>query len=457
LPGGVLATHLTCSLFDQLNYLPGYGNYFQSSAFMDAGQSGATDQLFNWLCNAPLVPIDLPASPKESQSGAQSLETGFFGNSGPTVKCPAGQDQPPAFNAPPNFFTYYNPETQNIKAPLWLLNEGPRATAAFINENWAEGEYYGVGAVAALQNGAGNFVQPTATSLAAAVSVAKNNADGTLTPDYAGTNADAYPMPDVIYAAVSANPVPASQAAAETAELTQMLALTGTGGSNAAQLPAGFVPMPASLVTQAQADIANDIVANTPPTTAVLIPSDGATQSGRAAHLDATASVDVTKVNFKLTGGPDKGKVVATGHLASNGWVGRWDTTNVPNGSYTMRSVAFYADGVKGTSAPITITVDNPPPNTAVVLPSNNAKVSGNQSLDATASSGVTQVAYQLSGGPSKLSDDVIATGTTTVDGWLATWNSTGVPNGTYTLRSVASYGGGVSGTSAPITIIVSN
>jgi hypothetical protein len=117
-----------------------------------------------------------------------------------------------------------------------------------------------------VQNAAGNFVQPTATSLDAAVDVAKTNGDGTLTPDYTSTNADAYPMPDVIYAAVSANPVPAAQAAAETDELTQMLALTGSGGSNVAQLPAGFVPMPASLVTQAQTDIAKDIVAQpTPP------------------------------------------------------------------------------------------------------------------------------------------------------------------------------------------------
>jgi hypothetical protein len=240
------------------------------------GASGSTDQLFTWLCNAPTPPVAInwgasytpTSAPPESQSGPQELETGFFGTSGPTVKCPAGQDTVPAFTAPPNFFTYNNPATQNIKAPLWIVNNsGSAPAAAFINQNWAEGEYYGVGAVAALQNAAGNFVQPTTASLAAAVSVAKANADGTLTPDYTSANADAYPMPDVIYAAVSANPVPAGQAAAETAELTQMLALTGTGGSNVGQLPAGFVPLPASLVTQAQADIAKDIVAApTPPT-----------------------------------------------------------------------------------------------------------------------------------------------------------------------------------------------
>jgi hypothetical protein len=91
------------------------------------------------------------------------------------------------------------------------------------------------------------------------------------------------------------------------------------------------------------------------------------------------------------------------------------------------------------------------------VLPSNNASVTGNQYLDATASSGVTQVTYEVSGGPANLSDDVIATATPTIYGWLAAWNTTAIANGTYTLQSVASYGGGVSGTSAPITITASN
>jgi hypothetical protein len=77
--------------------------------------------------------------------------------------------------------------------------------------------------------------------------------------------------------------------------------------------------------------------------------------------------------------------------------------------------------------------------------------------LDASASANVTSVSYEVSGGPANLSDDVIATGTPTLYGWLAAWNTTGVANGTYTLQSVASYGGGVSGTSPAITLTVAN
>lgn len=95
-------------------------------------------------------------------------------------------------------------------------------------------------------------------------------------------------------------------------------------------------------------------------------------------------------------------------------------------------------------------------PNTTVVLPSNDATLSGiTQYLDATASSGVTQVQYELTGG--SLSNQVIATATPTYFGWAAAWNTTTVANGTYTINSVASYPGGVTATSAPITLTVNN
>ena len=72
------------------------------------------------------------------------------------------------------------------------------------------------------------------------------------------------------------------------------------------------------------------------------------------------------------------------------------------------------------------------------------------QYLDATASSGVTNVTYELSGGPSDLSDVQIATATPTISRLLVV---SGIlpayPNGSYTLQSIASYAGGVSGTSA--------
>ena len=195
-------------------------------------------------------------------------------------------------------------------------------------------------------------------------------------------------------------------------------------------------------------------VNNPPPTTSVVLPSNDATLSGTQ-YLDATASPGVTQVQYELTGGSLNNTVIATATPTIYGWLASWDTTTVANGTYTLQSVASYAGGVSATSAPITLTVNNPPPTTNVVLPSNAATLSGTQYLDATASPGVTQVRYELTGG--SLNNTVIATAIPTIYGWLASWDSTTVANGTYALQSVASYAGGVSAASAPITISVTN
>ena len=195
-----------------------------------------------------------------------------------------------------------------------------------------------------------------------------------------------------------------------------------------------------------------------PPTITVIEPSDGTTVSG-SQGLDAVASAGVTQVQYELSGGPSNlnDSVIATLNSPTiYGWTARWNTTTVPNGVYSLQSVASYGREVSGTSPPITITVDNTPPASTVLIPSNGATQSGTAALlDASASSGVTRVTYELNGGT--LTNQVIATGTLTLYGWLAEWNTTTVPNGTYQLNSVASYSGGVSGSSPPISIKISN
>jgi hypothetical protein len=92
---------------------------------------------------------------------------------------------------------------------------------------------------------------------------------------------------------------------------------------------------------------------------------------------------------------------------------------------------------------------------TSIVQPVNGATEAGKVGLVATAASGATEVRFKLTGG--SLINHVIATGSPTLYGWLTPWNTTSVSNGTYTLESVASYPGGVSGTSASISITVAN
>jgi hypothetical protein len=191
------------------------------------------------------------------------------------------------------------------------------------------------------------------------------------------------------------------------------------------------------------------------PSTFVAIPSNNATVSGTSQILDAGASSGVTQVQYEITGGTLTDSVIATATPTIYGWLAKWNTTTVANGTYTLQSVAT-ANEVNGTSAPISIAVNNPTPSTDVVIPSNNVTVSGtSQVLDAAASSGVTQVQYEITGGT--LNDSLIATATPTIYGWIAFWNTTGVADSTYTLNSVASYADGVSGTSPPISFTVGN
>jgi photosystem II stability/assembly factor-like uncharacterized protein len=198
-------------------------------------------------------------------------------------------------------------------------------------------------------------------------------------------------------------------------------------------------------------------VDNAAPSTSVLIPSNGADQSGASAVLDASASSNVTSVSFQLSGGSLSDQVVATATPTIYGWLAQWNTTSVPNGNYNLQSVASYAGGVSGTSSPISVTIDNAAPSTSVLIPSSGADQSGTSAvLDASASSNVSSVSFVLSGG-SLVSSQTIAQGTLTEYGWLAEWNTTSVPDATYTLESVASYAGGVSGTSSPTPVTVDN
>jgi uncharacterized protein YjbI with pentapeptide repeats len=192
------------------------------------------------------------------------------------------------------------------------------------------------------------------------------------------------------------------------------------------------------------------------PFTYLLVPSNGAVLAGTAAVLDAWAAdaPGINSVVFELTGGLDNDTQIATATATIYGWVAKWNTTTVPNGTYTLQSVATGAATNTEASNPITITVCNPLPTTSVLIPASGATLSGTrQVLDASASANVTSVVFELTGGPDN--DTQIATATPTIYGWLALWDTTSVPDGTYTLQSTASYPNGLSATSAPVAITV--
>jgi len=104
-------------------------------------------------------------------------------------------------------------------------------------------------------------------------------------------------------------------------------------------------------------------VANTPPTTSVVIPSAGASLQGTSALLDATASASnglkVAKVQFTVTGGADNQTPIGTATPSPYGYYFAWNTTTVPDGAYTVQSLATDAAGNTAFSSGVSVTVAN--------------------------------------------------------------------------------------------------
>jgi hypothetical protein len=195
------------------------------------------------------------------------------------------------------------------------------------------------------------------------------------------------------------------------------------------------------------------------PSTFVGIPSNNATVFGTSQVLDAGASSGVTQVQYEISGGTLTDSVIATATPTIYGWLAKWNTTTVANGTYTLQSVAT-SNGVSGTSAPVTISVNNPPPSTTVTIPTNGATESSMNNIvfDAAASPGVTTVVFNVTGsGEGGISFTVSAT--PPIYGWIGVYpgqpvNPVGCEfqNSSYSVQSVATYAGGVIGTGSPVS-----
>ncbi|HLN16921.1 MAG TPA: hypothetical protein VK277_09245 [Acidimicrobiales bacterium] len=262
----------SCSLLMQLNAVP-YSKklpYFDEQSygtFLRSDPTGVTDQLFQWLCAAPNQPVTVPLTGQtvtESQTGAQQLVDGLQAAGDPSAACPLDTDQLPALQigSPSQWSADAQPDQQanNLEGASGFVPPPGFADpqlAGFATMNWAESDFYGL-YPASLQNATGQFVAPTAASIDAALADATTNADGSYTFNYDDTgDPAAYPLPDVIYAAVPTGTLPPTEATALTDLLTQILDLTG--GTDTGDLPPGFVPLPSAVYTQALADVTADI------------------------------------------------------------------------------------------------------------------------------------------------------------------------------------------------------
>jgi Putative Ig domain len=180
------------------------------------------------------------------------------------------------------------------------------------------------------------------------------------------------------------------------------------------------------------------ITVKIPPTTSVLLPSAGATLQGTTL-LDAAASSQsgISTVQFEISGGSLTDKAIGSGVATPYGYLLYVNSSSVPNGTYTIQSVATDQQGRSTTSAPVAVTISNPPV-ASVLIPSPGATLSGSTYFDASASN-ATNVQFLLFGGSFGFAAPVICTAGLTLFGWLCAWTSGTVPNASYFLVAEAS------------------
>jgi hypothetical protein len=97
-----------------------------------------------------------------------------------------------------------------------------------------------------------------------------------------------------------------------------------------------------------------------PPSAVWVLPRKGSTLHGKQ-FLDVVVrdAYDATKVDYVLSGPGLEGVTFATGFQTNYGWIGGWNTSTVPNGSYTIVATVSDSGGRTATTPPLEVRVEN--------------------------------------------------------------------------------------------------
>jgi hypothetical protein len=193
--------------------------------------------------------------------------------------------------------------------------------------------------------------------------------------------------------------------------------------------------------------VQNPVPDTTPPTAQVLSPVAGATVSSVISiNVSASDNVGVTKVEWYLDG-----SLAGSSTNASPAF--SWDTTTSANASHTVQAKAYDATGNVGSSALISVSVQNVatnPPTATVSSPANGATVSSTTtvSVNGTDYTAVTNVEWYLDGTLAGSSASASAS---------FSWDTTKSKNGSHTVQSKAYDAAGHVGNSAIVSVTVQN
>lgn len=186
-----------------------------------------------------------------------------------------------------------------------------------------------------------------------------------------------------------------------------------------------------------------------PTSISITEPANGATVSGTVkVSANASGISGVTSVQFQMDG-------ASLGSAESTPYAISLDTTKVIDGTHTLEAVAQDAAGSSTASSPVTIVVDNyvapAPMSLTITAPTSGEIVSNVISIAAEVSgdASVAGIQFQLDG--SDIDAEV------TDSSHSLQWDTSTVPDGTYTLTAIVREDGGNFATSTPVTITVNN
>ncbi|WP_158623629.1 Ig-like domain-containing protein [Corallococcus llansteffanensis] len=181
----------------------------------------------------------------------------------------------------------------------------------------------------------------------------------------------------------------------------------------------------------------------TPPTAVLTAPAAG--QVHGSVQVTATASDNqaVVKVEFY-----DGATLLGTDTTAPYGV--SWNTASVVAGTHTLTAKAYDSVGLTGTSAGVSVIVDNLAPTAVLTAPASNAELLGTVTVTATAQddTGVTKVEFY---------DGATLLGADTTAPYSVSWNTASVAAGSHALTAKAYDGLGQTGTSVAVPVIVDN
>ena len=202
-------------------------------------------------------------------------------------------------------------------------------------------------------------------------------------------------------------------------------------------------------VLAAQATFGTNI--NTPPDTtapnvAIIAPASGSIVSG-VVSIQITAEDDIGAVKVECY---MNGQLAASSSTAPA--IFSWDTAAYANGSYTLEARAYDAAGNIGTSAPLSVSVENPVPDLTPPTVRITSPISG-----AVVAAKTTKVYVAASDNVAVTRVDLLVDGKSYSSSSSATpvfiWSTGKLSRGSHTLQAVACDAAGNSTRSAVVSV----